>query len=223
MIDKLIIIALRSVEMFLSRKDVACAVVLASSVFPLALCAQLQPLLPAHGDSAANTATPDKQPSVNTTKPDSVQSPYPGLRKIGGDVSMPVVVHTAAPQFSDEARKEKFSGMVIVNLIVDTNGRPQNVHVVRGVGMGLDEKALEAVRQYSFKPAMENGKPVPVQLNVQVNFQIFKDQKDAEDYLARQKAAASQRQSSTNGQSSSSATSGAKSDIAPSASPTQPQ
>jgi protein TonB len=47
------------------------------------------------------------------------------------------------------------------------------VHVLRGVGMGLDEKAKEAVQQYRFKPAMENGKPVPVELNVEVNFQIF--------------------------------------------------
>jgi len=64
-------------------------------------------------------------------------------------------------------------GVVTVSIIVDTNGRPQNVHVTRGVGMGLDEKAMEAVRQYRFKPARENGKPVAVYLNVEVNFEIF--------------------------------------------------
>ena len=64
-------------------------------------------------------------------------------------------------------------GAVTVNLVVDTSGRPQKVHIVRGVGMGLDQKALEAVRQYRFKPAMENGHPVPVQVNVEVQFQIF--------------------------------------------------
>ena len=48
-----------------------------------------------------------------------------------------------------------------------------HVHVIRGVGMGLDDKAVEAVKQYKFKPAMENGKPVLVELNVEVNFQIF--------------------------------------------------
>jgi periplasmic protein TonB len=62
---------------------------------------------------------------------------------------------------------------VTVNLVVDTHGLPQNVRVIRGVGMGLDEKAKEAVSQYRFKPAMENGHPVPVQVNVEVNFQIF--------------------------------------------------
>jgi protein TonB len=50
---------------------------------------------------------------------------------------------------------------------------PQNVHVLRGVGMGLDQKAVEAVRQYRFKPAIAEWKPVPVELNVQVDFQIF--------------------------------------------------
>ncbi len=96
-----------------------------------------------------------------------------GLRRIGGGVSQPEVIFQVEPEFSEEARKAKFMGSVLVGLIVDTNGRPQNVHIVRGVGMGLDEKAMEAVRQYLFRPAMEAGKPVPVELNVEVNFQIF--------------------------------------------------
>ena len=96
-----------------------------------------------------------------------------GLRRVGGGVSSPEVIFKVEPEFSEEARKAKFMGVVTVNLIVDTKGMPQNVHVVRGVGMGLDQKALEAVRQYRFKPAMENGHPVPVQVNVEVNFQIF--------------------------------------------------
>jgi len=96
-----------------------------------------------------------------------------GLRRIGGGVSQPEVIFQVEPEFSEEARKAKFMGSVLVNLIVDTRGLPENVHVSRGVGMGLDEKAVEAVKQYRFKPAMENGKPVPVELNVEVNFQIF--------------------------------------------------
>jgi protein TonB len=61
---------------------------------------------------------------------------------------------------------------VVVNLIVDTEGIPQNVHVLRGVGVGLDEAAIEAVRKYRFKPALENGRPVPVEMNVEVDFHI---------------------------------------------------
>jgi len=96
-----------------------------------------------------------------------------GPRRIGGGVSAPVLIYSVEPEFSEEARKAKVAGNVLVNLWVDTQGNPSHVHVIRGVGMGLDEKAAEAVRQYRFKPAMENGKPVLVELNVEVNFQIF--------------------------------------------------
>src|SRR5215471_4406878 len=96
-----------------------------------------------------------------------------GPKRIGGGVSAPQVLYAPEPEFSEEARKAKFAGNVLVNLWVDTNGMPSHVRVIRGVGMGLDEKAVEAVRQYRFKPAMENGKPVLVELNIEVNFQIF--------------------------------------------------
>lgn len=96
-----------------------------------------------------------------------------GPRRIGGGVSAPQLIFSVEPEFSEEARKAKVAGNVLVNLWVDTNGNPSHVRVIRGVGMGLDEKAVEAVKQYRFKPAMENGKPVLVELNVEVNFQIF--------------------------------------------------
>ncbi len=96
-----------------------------------------------------------------------------GPRRIGGGVSAPILTYSVEPEFSEEARKAKVAGNVLVNLYVDTKGNPTHVRVIRGVGMGLDEKAIEAVRQYKFKPAMENGKPVLVELNVEVNFQIF--------------------------------------------------
>ncbi|MDE1155721.1 MAG: energy transducer TonB [Acidobacteriaceae bacterium] len=61
----------------------------------------------------------------------------------------------------------------MVYLVVDEHGNPTHVRVVRDIGMGLGQKAVEAVRQYKFKPALENGKPVPVEMTVEVNFQIF--------------------------------------------------
>jgi protein TonB len=96
-----------------------------------------------------------------------------GPRRIGGGISAPIPIYTVEPEFSEEARKAKVAGNVLVNLWVGTDGLPSHVHVLRGVGMGLDEKAVEAVKQYRFKPAMENGKPVLVELNIEVNFQIF--------------------------------------------------
>jgi len=96
-----------------------------------------------------------------------------GLMKVGGGVSTPVLVYKVEPEFSEEARKAKFMGNVLVSLVVDPQGLPRNIRVARGVGMGLDEKAVEAVRQYKFKPAMAGGKPVAVALYIEVDFQIF--------------------------------------------------
>ena len=62
---------------------------------------------------------------------------------------------------------------MLVNIWVDEKGVPLHVHVIRPVGMGLDERAVAAVKQYRFKPAMENGRPVTVEMNVEVTFSIF--------------------------------------------------
>ena len=96
-----------------------------------------------------------------------------GLYHPGGGVSNPVLVYAPDPEFSDEARRAKYQGVCVVGLIVDAQGNPQRVRIVRPLGMGLDEKALEAVRQYKFKPAIFNGKPVPVEINIEVNFRIY--------------------------------------------------
>jgi protein TonB len=96
-----------------------------------------------------------------------------GVMHVGGSVLAPVVISSIEPEFSEEARKAKFSGNVEVYLWVDERGNPSHIRVARGAGMGLDEKAVEAVRQYKFKPAMKDGKPVAVDLYVDVGFQIF--------------------------------------------------
>jgi protein TonB len=96
-----------------------------------------------------------------------------GVKRVGGGVLAPVVLFAPEPEFSEEARKAKASGNVLVYLQVDTNGHPMNIRVVRGIGLGLDQKAIEAVSHYKFKPATENGHPVTVEMQVDVNFQIF--------------------------------------------------
>jgi protein TonB len=92
---------------------------------------------------------------------------------IGGKVQKPVVLHIAEPTFSEEAKQAKFSGIVEVSLIVEKDGTPSHVQVVKGAGHGLDEKAVAAVRQYRFKPATLMGQPVRVALYVSVNFHIL--------------------------------------------------
>ncbi len=95
------------------------------------------------------------------------------IRRIGGDVSAPVLIYSVPPAFTEEARATKMVGNVLVNLVVDQNGAATGVRVVRGIGKGLDEKAVEAASKYRFKPAMEHGKAVSVELNIEINFQVF--------------------------------------------------
>ncbi|MEA2539575.1 MAG: hypothetical protein QOH35_941 [Acidobacteriaceae bacterium] len=96
-----------------------------------------------------------------------------GLYHVGGGVSPPVLIYSVDAEFSDEARRAKYQGVSVVSLIVDAHGLPQRIRVVRKLGMGLDEKAVEAVRQYKFRPSMYQGKPVPVEITIEVNFHIY--------------------------------------------------
>lgn len=96
-----------------------------------------------------------------------------GLYHPGGGVSNPILIYAPDPEFSDEARRAKYQGVCVVSLIVDAMGNPQHVHIIRPLGMGLDEKAMEAVRQYKFRPAMYKGRPVAVMINIEVNFRIY--------------------------------------------------
>jgi periplasmic protein TonB len=96
-----------------------------------------------------------------------------GPYRVGGGVSAPKLVFGPDPEFSDEARRAKFQGTCVVSVIVDENGRTQHARVIGHLGMGLDEKALEAVKQYRFIPAQFAGKPVPVEIVVEVIFRIM--------------------------------------------------
>ncbi len=92
---------------------------------------------------------------------------------VGNGVQAPKLIYSVDPEFSDEARKAKFQGTSVVALIVDANGLPQNIRVIRALGMGLDEKAVAAVQQYRFKPATFQGHAVPVEIDVEVDFHIY--------------------------------------------------
>ncbi|MGA3031868.1 MAG: energy transducer TonB [Terracidiphilus sp.] len=97
-----------------------------------------------------------------------------GLYQIGGRISAPVVIHSVEAEFSDEARRAKYQGVCLISLVVDAQGNPQDIHVARALGMGLDEKAIEAIRQYKFKPAMKDGKTaVPVPITIEVDFRLY--------------------------------------------------
>jgi TonB family protein len=96
----------------------------------------------------------------------------PGLERIGHGVSAPYPLNNVEAEFSEEARRKGISGVVLVTLIVGTDGRPQNPRIVHALGYGLDQKAIEAVKKYHFKPAMKDKVPVPVLITVAVNFRL---------------------------------------------------
>jgi protein TonB len=96
-----------------------------------------------------------------------------GAYRIGGGVSSPIPISRVEPEYSEEARKAKFMGTVVLALIVDERGLPKDVRVVRAVGLGLDEKAIEAVLKWRFRPGYLNGNPVPVHAQIEVNFRLL--------------------------------------------------
>jgi len=96
-----------------------------------------------------------------------------GAYRIGGGVSAPSVLSKVEPEYSEEARKAKWQGTVVLSLVVDDQGRPQNLKVLRSLGLGLDQKAIEAVEKWRFKPGMKDGKPVPVMATIEVNFRLL--------------------------------------------------
>lgn len=96
-----------------------------------------------------------------------------GTYEIGNGVSMPRAIYAPEPEFSEEARKLKHQGDVTLLALIGADGRPRNLTIVRSLGMGLDEKALETVRTWRFDPARKDGRPVAVQMNIIVNFRLY--------------------------------------------------
>jgi TonB family protein len=96
-----------------------------------------------------------------------------GVFRVGGGVSAPVLVFKKEPEYSEEARKAKYQGTVVLYVEVDPSGKAVNMRVMRSLGLGLDEKAMEAVRQWKFKPGFKDGKPVTVAATIEVNFRLL--------------------------------------------------
>jgi TonB family protein len=91
----------------------------------------------------------------------------------GGGVSMPRVIYDPEPEYTDEARKVKQQGNVLLACVVGADGRIHDARVQRALGMGLDEKAIEAVRKWRFEPSRYHGQPVAVRIAVEVNFRMY--------------------------------------------------
>lgn len=96
-----------------------------------------------------------------------------GVFRVGGGVSAPKVLYQPDPEYSEEARKAKYQGVCVLSLVVGPDGKPRDVKVARSLGLGLDEKAIEAVNQWKFEPAEKDGKPVAALISVEVTFRLY--------------------------------------------------
>ncbi len=96
-----------------------------------------------------------------------------GVYKIGGGVSQPKLGSKVEPEYSEEARKAKWQGTVVLSLVVDDKGHPQQIKVAKSLGLGLDQKAIEAVEKWRFEPGKKDGKAVAVYATIEVNFRLL--------------------------------------------------
>jgi protein TonB len=148
--------------------------------------------LTGYGYSAATNAE-NQQPTTsqaNTTQPGQTAPAVgsnPGVYHVGGVITAPKLVYSVEPHFSKQERKQKINGSARVQLIVETDGHVREIHIIKSAAekyanksqqdrdnaLLLDQKFIEAVGQYRFEPGKLNGKPVPVQLNIEVNFESF--------------------------------------------------
>lgn len=100
--------------------------------------------------------------------PDEPEGPI----QVGGDVKAPVKVHAPQPKYTELARKARIQGIVIVQAVINKQGEVTDAKVLKGLPMGLDQEALNAIRSWKFEPATLNGKPVDVYYNLTVNFTL---------------------------------------------------
>jgi TonB family protein len=100
------------------------------------------------------------------------QSAQEGVFRVGNGVSVPILVYKVDPDYTEEARAAKLEGTVVLYVEVDVTGTATNIKVQRSLGLGLDEKAIEAVKQWRFKPGQKDGKPVTTAATLAVNFRL---------------------------------------------------
>jgi TonB family protein len=93
--------------------------------------------------------------------------------RMGKGVTAPRLIYQTDPEFSEEARKAKYQGNCVLDLVVDANGHPTNIRILNALGMGLDEKAIESVKHWKFEPGKKDGRGVAVEIAVEVDFHLY--------------------------------------------------
>jgi TonB family protein len=95
------------------------------------------------------------------------------VMQVGNGVTTPTLISKVEPQYTEQARAAKYQGSVLLSTVIGVDGRAANLKVVKSLGMGLDENAIKAVRQWRFRPGMKAGLPVKVQAQIEVNFRTL--------------------------------------------------
>ena len=113
---------------------------------------------------------------ITAVSPDPIPSPKDGIARAGiGGVSVPICIYCPDPLYSPKARAAKLQGTVVLDVVVTAEGRAEQIVVSKSLGMGLDENAITAVKEWKFKPAIgPDGKPVPVRIPIEVNFRLYR-------------------------------------------------
>ena len=103
----------------------------------------------------------------------AILSRYQTAYRVGGGVSAPVLVYKKEPEYTEEARAAKYSGAVVLRISISPEGKAYDFQLVKSLGFGLDEKAVEAVSQWKFTPGKKDGIPVAVEATIEVNFRLL--------------------------------------------------
>jgi len=100
-------------------------------------------------------------------------TPPNGVYRVGGGVAAPALIRKQEPQYSEDARRTRYQGTVLLYVEIDPEGKATNIKVQRGLGLGLDERAIEAVQSWQFKPGTKDGNPVTVMATIEINFRLL--------------------------------------------------
>ena len=122
------------------------------------------------GDGDGTGVGPGVGPGAGPGRDGGIASAQAGFQ---GSRTEPVLLWKAEPEYSDEARKAKIQGLVIVRVVIDARGQVQNMSVAQGLGLGLDERAIAAVQKWKFRPATRNGKPVSTNALIHLTFRLL--------------------------------------------------
>lgn len=121
--------------------------------------------------------SPKLAPAVEVTRPQPFEraalQPNSTVYHVGHGITAPKAVFAPDPKYDKQARKGKHQGTCVLSMIVGPDGLPRDIRVTRAIGKGLDEKAVEAVQKWKFEPAIKDGRPVAVAINVEVQFRLY--------------------------------------------------